>query len=419
MGGRDQSRTSFCASSGGSEFQVPDASQELFASRHAPEPESVRGVEARSPSACGAGRACAAGPSVSSSCRPASRSPSPRRPRSPSRSTRRLRPISWPTPSHYASPRRWPKCSSSRVIREDALRVYRELEVRGGGDERLNRRIAELEGSPVAELAGEPCLRPSRNPRRLPSPQRSPSRHPRGSASRPVRPRRSVASFFGKLLAARLPGGESAPVVGRPAAVRPRRRRRRCPDPSRRGRTLAELGVRRGASTPPPAVPAPGAPAAGVSFDEFYSSLGPCHRRPDHRAPRHQERRSRPVPRLVAEPEALNADRGAQRPQPQPAGAAGAGDLRADHAGRDRGDGPRRRRRSTAWRSSGSRPITRAQLVDAVQRLRGRADGALINAAALTHSSLALRDACWRCRCPSSSCISPTSSRGSPSGGTR
>jgi 3-dehydroquinate dehydratase-2 len=33
------------------------------------------------------------------------------------------------------------------------------------------------------------------------------------------------------------------------------------------------------------------------------------------------------------------------------------------------------------------------EMVDAVQRLRGHADGALINAAALTHSSLALRDA--------------------------
>jgi len=33
------------------------------------------------------------------------------------------------------------------------------------------------------------------------------------------------------------------------------------------------------------------------------------------------------------------------------------------------------------------------ELVDAVQALKGRADGALINAAALTHSSLALRDA--------------------------
>ncbi|MGH7513193.1 MAG: type II 3-dehydroquinate dehydratase [Gemmatimonadales bacterium] len=33
------------------------------------------------------------------------------------------------------------------------------------------------------------------------------------------------------------------------------------------------------------------------------------------------------------------------------------------------------------------------ELVDAVQRLKGRADGALINAAGLTHTSLGLRDA--------------------------
>jgi 3-dehydroquinate dehydratase-2 len=40
------------------------------------------------------------------------------------------------------------------------------------------------------------------------------------------------------------------------------------------------------------------------------------------------------------------------------------------------------------------------ELVDAVQGLRGRADGALINAAALTHSSLALRDAMLAVRVP-------------------
>jgi len=40
------------------------------------------------------------------------------------------------------------------------------------------------------------------------------------------------------------------------------------------------------------------------------------------------------------------------------------------------------------------------ELVDAVQALRGRADGALINAAALTHSSLALRDALLAVRIP-------------------
>lgn len=40
------------------------------------------------------------------------------------------------------------------------------------------------------------------------------------------------------------------------------------------------------------------------------------------------------------------------------------------------------------------------ELVDAVQRLRSSADGALINAAALTHSSLALRDALLAVRVP-------------------
>jgi 3-dehydroquinate dehydratase II len=39
-------------------------------------------------------------------------------------------------------------------------------------------------------------------------------------------------------------------------------------------------------------------------------------------------------------------------------------------------------------------------LVDAVQSLRGRVDGALVNAAALTHSSLALRDAFLAVRVP-------------------
>jgi 3-dehydroquinate dehydratase-2 len=39
-------------------------------------------------------------------------------------------------------------------------------------------------------------------------------------------------------------------------------------------------------------------------------------------------------------------------------------------------------------------------LVDAVQALRGRADGALVNAAALTHTSLALRDALLAVRIP-------------------
>jgi 3-dehydroquinate dehydratase II len=40
------------------------------------------------------------------------------------------------------------------------------------------------------------------------------------------------------------------------------------------------------------------------------------------------------------------------------------------------------------------------QMIEAIQRLRGHADGALINAAALTHSSLALRDALLAVRVP-------------------
>jgi 3-dehydroquinate dehydratase II len=39
-------------------------------------------------------------------------------------------------------------------------------------------------------------------------------------------------------------------------------------------------------------------------------------------------------------------------------------------------------------------------MVDAVQGLRGKADGALVNAAALTHSSLALRDALLAVKVP-------------------
>ena len=40
------------------------------------------------------------------------------------------------------------------------------------------------------------------------------------------------------------------------------------------------------------------------------------------------------------------------------------------------------------------------EMVEAVQQLRGRVDGALINAAALTHSSLSLRDALLAVRIP-------------------
>jgi 3-dehydroquinate dehydratase-2 len=51
---------------------------------------------------------------------------------------------------------------------------------------------------------------------------------------------------------------------------------------------------------------------------------------------------------------------------------------------------------SVDWRQSNSE----GALVDAVQQLTGHADGALINAAAYTHTSLALRDALLAVRVP-------------------
>ncbi len=40
------------------------------------------------------------------------------------------------------------------------------------------------------------------------------------------------------------------------------------------------------------------------------------------------------------------------------------------------------------------------ELVDAIQRLKGKADGAVVNAAALTHTSLSVRDALLAVRVP-------------------
>src|SRR5678816_2137097 len=51
---------------------------------------------------------------------------------------------------------------------------------------------------------------------------------------------------------------------------------------------------------------------------------------------------------------------------------------------------------SVDWQQSNSE----GALVDAVQQLTGHADGALINAAAYTHTSLALRDALLAVRVP-------------------
>lgn len=60
----------------------------------------------------------------------------------------------------------------------------------------------------------------------------------------------------------------------------------------------------------------------------------------------------------------------------------------------------RERARALGVECSWTQTNHEGQLVDAIQALRGKADGALINAAAFTHTSLALRDAVLAVKVP-------------------
>lgn len=60
----------------------------------------------------------------------------------------------------------------------------------------------------------------------------------------------------------------------------------------------------------------------------------------------------------------------------------------------------RERARALGVECSWTQTNHEGELVDAIQRLRGKADGAIINAAAFTHTSLALRDALLAVKVP-------------------
>ena len=60
----------------------------------------------------------------------------------------------------------------------------------------------------------------------------------------------------------------------------------------------------------------------------------------------------------------------------------------------------RERARTLGVECSWTQTIHEGELVDAIQGLRGRADGALVNAAAFTHTSFAVRDALLAVRVP-------------------
>ena len=60
----------------------------------------------------------------------------------------------------------------------------------------------------------------------------------------------------------------------------------------------------------------------------------------------------------------------------------------------------RERARALGVECSWTQTNHEGELIDAIQGLRGRADGALVNAAALTHTSFAVRDALLAVRLP-------------------
>ena len=63
-------------------------------------------------------------------------------------------------------------------------------------------------------------------------------------------------------------------------------------------------------------------------------------------------------------------------------------------------DATRERARSLGVDCTWTQTNHEGELVDAIQQLRGRADGIIINAAAFTHTSLAVRDALLAVRVP-------------------
>ena len=381
-------------SSGGSEFQVANASEELLTSRGfgLTEPAASAGVPGheRSP--------------LDADVPPIEAGTAPQRSRARTGSTPAAAEYAPPPPMEPAAPWAAPVAEPPRRVEAD-LAGHR-VDGRAAGRSRVTR--PRRSRCTAISRAGTPASRASRRrspsssiraSKRAPEPAERRSRYRLRRPSRRGRPTpcsrrsgQSVQAFLRGVFGARLAAG-SVSSQRRACPLR----RPADPDgaPTRPAHDSLSLSSVFGEeSTPtPPAVPAAGGGGqGGVSFDEFFGAPGASTDPAPAAGTRFQERRSRPVPRLAAEPEALNAHQRPERPQPEPAGAAGAGGLRPHDAERDRGDGAGGGARLTVPRSSGSRPITKARWSTRCRGC-GRADGALINAAALTHSSLALRDA--------------------------
>jgi tetratricopeptide (TPR) repeat protein len=221
-------------SAGGGEFQVPNAADEL------------------------AGRTAAAHTEA-----PAAEPPEPE-------ATGSTEPLSLPVEPAMAQPWASPATAEAEhglVVTEsmaellvqqghltEALRVYRELEVRLGGDPRIRRRIGDLEATP------------------------SPPPAPRQAYAAKDTHGQSVAEFFRGLLAARPPALSVAPTkkVDATATGSTAEAEGAPTRPAHDSLSLSSVFGDEGTPTPP-AVPvstagAAPAPAEGdVSFEEFYS----------------------------------------------------------------------------------------------------------------------------------------------------
>jgi hypothetical protein len=136
----------------------------------------------------------------------------------------------------------------------EALRVYRELEARNGGDTRLRQKIADLE---QADRPAPP----------EPAPEPAPARRQYVAAETGGQ---SVGDFLRALLAARPPVTRPA-AAGAPSAVPAPPERSGAP--TRPAADALSLSSVFGDDNPsvPPAVPTAQTPAGGVSFDDFYS----------------------------------------------------------------------------------------------------------------------------------------------------
>lgn len=259
-------------SSGASEFQMPNASEEFFGSAFeppppvAPDPEPEPQPESASPAVSEPFAERGAEPEIAYVSEPVvsdESEPEVVRPPEPEPvvsspepvMASSTDPIATPLPDLPPDPMMTESMAElllSQGHREEALHVYRDLDERVGGDSRIQERIADLEQAKPAPL-----------------PQRQYAAEATGG--------RSARDFFRTMLGSRPPR-----MAGSPAAKIEADRSDASPDPSgaptRPAHDSLSLSSVFGEDATPtrPAVPTAGnAAPSGVSYDEFFNAPTP------------------------------------------------------------------------------------------------------------------------------------------------